>query len=213
MSMRFAPLFIGVSMLVFGLITNNLTYLMVFIGMAIAIPIVVYILYFVFDGLLAKKFPSMVLFEPDAKNDYYGSMFPAKGDGNLPPYMWYSMITFLMTYLFINALDIYNYDVKNISQTKEDARKTKAVVGMIASSIVLIVMLYFRSTYMAVSETPLGQIILALAAGSFAYSWHSFLASCSSPKKNVHLDDLYSVKNNIISAVGDVKKICVAREN
>ena len=54
-AMKYAPLFIGLTLLVFGLITNNLAYLMSFAGMFLIIPIIVYVLYFIFDVLIAKK--------------------------------------------------------------------------------------------------------------------------------------------------------------
>lgn len=210
-TMKFAPLFIGVTLLVFGLITNNLAYLMSFLGMFIFMPIIVYVLYYIFDMFISKKYPSMLLFDPSADADEFGIMFPKLGEKNSPPYMWYSMIVFFMGYLFINAKDIYDYKIKNISQAKEDVRKIRAVIGMIVSILVLLLFLSFRSSTMLIPETQLGLVILGLASIGFAYGWHTFLTGCSSAEKNVHLDDLYSIKTNVVAV--QPRNICIAKEN
>jgi hypothetical protein len=210
-AMKYAPLFIGLTLLVFGLITNNLAYLMSFAGMFVIIPIIVYVLYFIFDVLIAKKYPAMRLFDEAASGNAYAFIIPSQTDGQaVAPFMWYTMIMFFMGYLIINAKALYDYEVKNISQTKEDTRKIRSLIGMIASSIVLVCLLSFRSSYMAVPETAVGLVVLGIAAVAFALGWFDFLSSCSSPAKNVHLDDLYGIKTNILTP--SPRKVCVARE-
>ena len=210
-AMKYAPLFIGLALLVFGLITNNLAYLMSFAGMFLIIPIIVYVLYFVFDVLIAKKYPAFRLFEEGISGNQYAFIMPLETDGQATaPFMWYAMIMFFMSYLIINGKALYDYEVKNISQTKEDSRKMRSLIGMIVSSIVLIALLSFRTSYMAVPETAVGLVVLGIAAIAFAFGWFDFLASCSSPAKNVHLDDLYGIKTNILTP--SPRKICVARE-
>lgn len=203
-TLKYAPLFIGIVFTVFGLVAANFSYLMVAIGMFIGVPALMYVMDLVI-GLINRvgsKSWSLYIEEALIGADYgFLKGNPIAG----APYMWYPLMTFILSYLFINAADLYSaYDDK-------PAVKGKASIGMLISAVSFAALMYSYSALSKFSENVYGLIVVFIFTVAFAYGWHKFLKGCSSQEKNIHLDDLYGVKTNIVKVDAlSTKKVCVA---
>lgn len=212
-TIKFAPLFIGVALLVFGLISANWPYVLLFIGMFLLTPIIVYILYYLttlvnFTGKFFGKDLGLALWE---EGTAYGLLFPTAGDDTpaSAPFMWFAMFMFFMSYLFISARGLYNYTMKGSVPEKERARKMRAVIGMVAPIILTGAVLAYRSSRGLIMETELGLVVISGAVIYGAYLWNKMLVGCSSHP--VYLDDVYGVKTNIINPSLEKKTVCIAQ--
>ena len=202
-TLKYAPLFIGIIFAVFGLVAANYSYLMVAVGMFIGIPLIVYILDLLLSGVGKITGKDLTLYIEQVATKDYGFLKENPITGT--PYMWYPLMTFILSYLFINAADLYS------AYEDKPAVKAKASIGMFISATSFLVLMYMYSALSGFPENVYARIGLFIIICGFAYGWHKFLKGCSSQEKNIHLDDLYGVKTNIIKVdVMATKKICVA---
>lgn len=202
-TLKYAPLFIGIVFVVFGLVAANYSYLMVAVGMYIGVPLVIAILQFLLAGIgkITGKELSLYIEQVAVKDYGFLKENPLQGT----PYMWYPLMTFILSYLFINAADLYS------AYEDKPAVKAKASIGMFISAASFLVLMYAYSALSGFPENVYAHVGLFIIIGGFAYGWHKFLKGCSSQEKNIHLDDLYGVKTNIIKVDAlATKKVCVA---
>lgn len=200
-TLKYAPLFIGIVFTVFGLVAANYSYLMVAIGMFIGVPALMYILELVINIINRVGSKTWSLYVEEATDFGFLKGNPIAG----APYMWYPLMTFILSYLFINAADLYG------AYEDKPAVKGKASIGMLISAVSFVVLMYSYSVFSKFSENVYGRIVIFIFTMRFAYGWHKFLKGCSSQEKNIHLDDLYGVKTNIVKVDAlATKKVCVA---
>jgi hypothetical protein len=204
-TLKYAPLFIGIVFTVFGLVAANYSYLMVAIGMFIGVPALMYILELVIGLINRVGSKSWSLYVEEAASASADLGFLKGNPVAGAPYMWYPMMTFILSYLFINAVDLYS------AYEDKPAVKGKASIGMLISAVSFVVLMYSYSVFSKFSENVYGRIVIFIFTVAFAYGWHKFLKGCSSQEKNIHLDDLYGVKTNIVKVDAlATKKVCVA---
>jgi hypothetical protein len=184
--LQFLPLFTGSSLLTIGSASANYSFLYVFLGMFVLVPLAVIIL---------AAIPFLALFKGSE------SIFPivsSTADAAGISY-GYSMMIFFFSYLITNAA----YIIKTNSEAVVRGRMS---ISIIIAGISALTYLFMRiKNFSKVPESTLGLVVLGLAAAGLGYSWYYLLYSCN--KSNVA--DIYGVENNIAISKAE-NKVCVA---
>ena len=184
--LQFLPLFTGSSLLTIGSASANYSFLYVFLGMFVLVPLAVMIL---------AAIPFLALFKGSE------SIFPivsSTADAAGISY-GYSMMIFFFSYLITNAA----YIIKSNSEAVVRGRMS---ISIIIAGLSALTYLFLRvKNFSKVPESTLGLVVLGLAAAGLGYSWYYLLYSCN--KSNVA--DIYGVENNIAISKAE-NKVCVA---
>ena len=196
--MRFMPLFLATSMLVFSLISANYSMLLVWVGMFVAVPLAVIIL-----DYIASKI-RLPLFNKEQANEFHG-FFQGFGfkETAAPPYVSNAILVFFFAYLFFNGLSVYNDQQKNNNDALKTKNTVKAIIGMAGALFLALLILIFKAKYIGFSENISAIFILIPAMIGLAYGWNLFLKSCANS------NDLYGAVSNKFAP--QTTKICVAK--
>jgi hypothetical protein len=213
---RSLPICLFITIGLFGAVQGNANYILFATGLGLGAPAAAVCLNMLFEFIFTKidgwtentthsywlipNGASCTLFEVLSKNP----LSPMNG----VPTVWTVMIAFFFTYIFTNALTIYNYDVPSKADpTLVAARKTRCVMSMIFIVAFFIIVLIGRLSIMH-CETALGLIIGLLTGGTLGYYWYIFASSCGLGQ----FDDIFGISNRLLSSVAagnSAPQICV----
>jgi hypothetical protein len=196
-TMRFMPLFLAASMIVFGLISANYSMLLVWLGMYVLVPLAVIILAFIAGKIRLPLFKDV---GDRAYSFFQGVAFSEQGTAT--PYVSNSILVFFFAYLFFNGLSVYQDQEQNPNDMTKTKNRIKGVIGMVGSILLLGLVFLFKYRQMGFSEKPVAFIVLFPAIIGLAYGWNDFLRSCASS------NDLYGAVSNKFAP--QTSKICVA---
>ncbi len=184
---QFLPLFTGSSLLTIGTASANYSFLYVFLGMFVLIPLAIIIL---------SAIPYITLFKGSE------SIFPivsSSMEGAGSASYGYSMMIFFFAYLITNAAYI-------IKSNNESVVRGRMSISIFIAGLSALAYLFLRiKNFGKVPESVLGFVVLGLVSAGLGYSWYYLLYSCD--KSNVA--DIYGVENNIAVSKAD-NKVCVS---
>ena len=212
---RSLPIMIFGTFLLLGTFQGNINFILFAVGLGIFAPTVAVIVNILTEFLLKtlddtlgadhtywliKNGASATLFETMSKEP----LSPM----NSVPTVWMVMTTFIYSYLFLNAYDIYNRAApKWADPVSLNGRKTRCAMSMFVICVLFVVTVIGR---MAVThaESILG-LIIGSALGIFTgYVWYNFLRNCGMGQ----FDDIFGITNRLLSreASGNsAPKVCV----
>lgn len=201
---RSLPTILGGASLFLGLTQGNVNWLFFFVGMFVLVPLAVFItngsVELLFSVLPSSLVPPAALWKvPQGAAEACGLLLSAKTPAGTPadtivvPTIWMSMIAFFFTYIFSNALKLYNKDPANgSSSAKVSARKNQALLSMI--TVVALAVIFTVLRYGTSCETGLGITVAWLLGGGLGYGWYSFMRSCGLGR----LDDIFGISNRLL---------------
>jgi hypothetical protein len=112
---------------------------------------------------------------------------------NVVPSFWMSMIAFFFTYLYVNAIHLYDkQETSKAPKIAVAARKSQAIVSMIVVMGLAILTTILR--YGTSCETGLGILVSWILGYGLGYGWYKFMRSCGLGR----LDDLFGITNRIL---------------
>lgn len=112
---------------------------------------------------------------------------------NTVPSFWMSMMAFFFSYLFSNALKLYNIQENSKAPKNQvTARKSQAVTSMFVIVALGILTTIVRSA--TTCETFLGILVSWILGGYLGYVWYDFMRGCGLGR----LDDLFGISNRIL---------------
>jgi hypothetical protein len=198
---RGLPTILAGTTLVLGLTQGNVNFLFFFIGLAIMTPTLNLLLNILLEFIfvrLHKYIPQDVWIAQDA-TAIQCRMFPFFKSDQPPepfsvvPSFWLSMMAFFYSYMFVNALSLYQRqgDSKAAPELKA-ARKNQALISMVLICALLIVTFIVR--YSTGCEKGLGVFFSLLLGGWGGYGWYKFMVNCGLGR----LDDLFGIANRML---------------
>jgi len=217
---RSLPICLFITIGLFGSVQGNANYILFAVGLGLLAPAVAVSLNMLFELIFSKidqwaentthsywlipNGASCTLFETLSNNPL--------NPMNSVPTVWTVMIAFFFTYIFTNALTIYNHDVPSKADpTLVAARKTRCVMSMIFIVAFFIIVLIGRFSIMH-CETGLGAVLGLLTGGTLGYYWYQFSRMCGLGQ----FDDIFGISNRLLSSVAagnSAPQICVPVAN
>jgi hypothetical protein len=173
--LRLFPNTMAITMFVVGMTTGKIAWILAAIGgilVVIAIGTIQYLLSKV--GLGDSSIPGFDVVEACSL------IPPMKDDGYVyTPSLWASLTTFFLTYILVNAVNVYtappghgsNKDVIGVQQ-----RKGIGIVSIFA--VVILFLFLMAARYYTQCEKWYGMIFGAVIGAGIAYGWWRFLGAC-----------------------------------
>lgn len=216
MSLKELPLIISAASLFLGIAEGNMNLLMLFVGEGIAAPLAAGIVGFILNFILGH-IDSFFGLTGSNTGSYWttrasdvGGLIGYSNSGpplvSAVPTYWLVMVLFFFSYLFINALSLYQQPAtEGADSDKVESRKSQAVISM---GLILVVGLcvILAHFFLQGGETILGVIVAALVAVPLAYGWFKWLETCSLGR----LEDLFGIRARLLpeSAVDEAPVVC-----
>jgi hypothetical protein len=215
---RSLPTILAGAAVFLGMTQGNVNFLFFSFGMIVLVPLVASIVNGSFELLISalpSAFvpPTSMWSVPQGLAEACGLLLSAKVPSGAPsnvivvPTIWMSMIAFFFTYIFSNALNLYNKEPGNGSaQAKVSTRKSQAVLSMI--TVVALASVFTLIRYGTSCETGLGITVAWLLGGGLGYGWYSFMRSCGLGR----LDDIFGITNRVLpvqSTEDNAPTVCV----
>jgi 4-hydroxybenzoate polyprenyltransferase len=196
---RSLPAILGAMLLILSATEANYNVLFFFFGFWIFTPLITLLL----NGLLELFFSwakfDQVFWAPEFSGSATCSIFTTKlGEISNPistvPSFWLSMMIFFFTYLFMNALQLYERDpAQGSNDVQVKARKFKAATSMAILILVTIMIIWLRYSLTA-CETALGVGVSAICGIGAGYTWFTFMSRCGLGR----LEDVFGVAASIV---------------
>ncbi len=201
------PLIITGTLFVLGLVTVNTAYLWVTMG-AIVTATCVWLLQLLFTFILIKK-PDWASIFSVSPNEFCSILTTGKQTGliNVTPSYWLSILFFFATYVFMNALRIYNKPPGSQSTADPDTLNNRQFQASMCMGLVVVftfILFYLRLKYAWGCEKILG-IILSLGAIGIGIGWFNLLADCGEDRAF----DLFGILGRIMPASTTTAQACV----
>jgi hypothetical protein len=195
---RSLPVILGGSLLILGLTQGNFNFLFFFVGVMILAPTAA----FLFNGLLELVIPKgwheiFFMGNGTAEQCSIFTVFPPNGAPtaiNTVPSFWMTSMAFFFSYLFFNALKLYNKQSSSKApQAAVNARKSQAMTSMLIIVAVGILFTILRYAKFC-CETGLSMFISWGLGIGLAYGWYEFMRACGLGR----LDDIFGINNRIL---------------
>jgi hypothetical protein len=219
------PMIITGTLMILGLAQVNTAYLFLTLGI-FALFFGVFLLQLLFSALtvsdelrpwLAKPTREVCSILDEGATKLFSApsttrVDPLKGMTLVTPSYYLSFVIFFFSYIFFNALHLYNKDPGPAAASNPDGvnnRQYQAVIGMILCIVALLAFLVIRYYFFS-CETGLG-FILSLPAGYFAYLWYSILVDCGEDR----MSDMFGIIGRLLPQSMDSQQpvACVAGSN
>ena len=173
----------------FTIAFGNLGMLSLFFGHAIFVPLLVFILR-IFTYMLTTVKPGLKSWVYVGSSDI-GQLVPSavirEEQFNVAPSYWVAHVVFFFSYLFSNALDIYNLPPASEAATEEwrvENRKARATMIMTFSVGILLALLYVR--YKATKlETKFGLFVGLATVPWVAYGFYRLMTLAGVRKMDI----------------------------
>lgn len=206
------PVVLSTTILVLGITQGNLNLLFFFVGLGIVAPLVSFLSNIALEFLFTKLSVPPNLWQMAAGNAEQCILFTKTTSSlaetmNVVPSYWITMMAFFFTYLFTNALDLYNKQSSSKASTAAvDARKSQTMISMITIIITGIIFTIFR--FSTGCESGLGVTVSLVIGVLLANGWHAFMRQCGLGR----LDDVFGISNRLLplqSYEGPDNTVCV----
>ena len=202
------PLIITGTLLVLGLVTVNTAFLWVSFG-AIVTAVAVFIVQLLFSLIYSKK-PEWASYFAVPSNEFCNILTTTgklTGQINVSPSYWYSILFFFMSYLFMNALQIYNKPAGSQATAEPDTLNNRQFQASMCMGLILLVsaiMIIVRMTYSRGCETLIG-FLLSLGAIGIGIGWFNALVDCGEDRAF----DMFGILGRIMPASTVEPQACV----
>jgi hypothetical protein len=191
---QFLPLFTGSSLLTIGTATANYSFLYLFIGMYVLLPLIMIVL----DTVTIGKFTTYLFSRSESIFPIVESTGAGAGAGAGLSY-GYAMMIFFFSYLITNAA----YLIRSNEDSVVRGRASIAILIVLLSALAYI---FLKIKNMGkIAESPLGLALIGLGAVGLGYSWYYLLYSCNKSS----LADVFGVENNVAVSKSN-NTVCVA---
>ena len=200
---RSLPVILAGTTLLLGATQGNFNFLFFFVGLFVLAPTAALIV----NGLtelafvnvpILKLIPDILWLVPGGAGAQCALFsMPLSGDVSIAmnsvPTYWMTIMAFFYSYLFQNALSLYEQQASSKAPANAiSARKAQA--GMCMAIIVALAIITTILRYATACETALG-IIVAWGLGiGIGVGWYSFMKACGLGR----LDDLFGINNRIL---------------
>lgn len=209
------PLALGGTMLIIGLMSANYAILFLLFGFLIFTPITSMVINLFFDFIITIAgygstsiggFLSSI-FQAN-RTDMCDLIIPFPGTSKLNSSTavtttWMSMITFLLSYLLFNAIELLNRSPEYPPTASDDDKKqidqgaslrvTQAMMSIIMICLLALILFFIR--YRSGCETIAGSIITILVFTGFARAWFKMLSSVGDDR----LSDIFGIANRLLT--------------
>jgi hypothetical protein len=200
---RSLPVILAGTTLILGATQANFNFIFFFVGLFILAPTAALLTNglteFAFANIpFINQIPQNLWLVPGAGGAQCSLLsMPLSGEPSTPmnavPTYWMTIMAFFFTYLFQNALNLYEYQADSKAPaTAVSARKSQAAMSMFI--VVALAILTTILRYATTCETGLGLVFawgLGIGIGS---AWYSFMRACGLGR----LDDLFGINNRIL---------------
>jgi hypothetical protein len=168
------PIYIALTSIVFFIGSANIAYMFMAISLILIVPAVVALLRVAVGAI---GFPDWFVKIPaTAQNPSY----------------WLTSTVFIISYLFMNAYDLYNKEAPEKAPThKVAARKSQAVIAMI--SILAIGLLLVGVRIYGAQESIAGVLVGVGAGIGVSYAIYNFMTSCG----GLRIADLFGIAGRL----------------
>lgn len=170
--LRLFPNMMMITLFVVGMATGKIPWIFAAIGGIIVVFAIVALQYLMSKtGLSDRSIPGFDVVEAC-------SLIPSmKGDEYVyTPSLWVSLTTFFLTYILVNATNIYTAKGNSKDAMAIQQRKGIGMISIFAVVILFIFMMIAR--YFTNCEKWYGMLFGALIGGSIAYGWWHLLSAC-----------------------------------
>jgi hypothetical protein len=200
---RSLPVILAGTTLLLGATQANFNFLFFFVGLFILAPTAALVI----NGLTELAFvnipyinqiPQNLWLVPGAGGAQCSLLsMPLSGQSSIPmnavPTYWMTIMAFFFTYLFQNALNLYEYQANSKAPANAvSARKSQAAMSMFIVVVLAILTTIMR--YATSCETGLGMVIAWAVGIGIGSGWYSFMRACGLGR----LDDLFGINNRIL---------------
>ena len=205
------PIILGGISLLLACSTANTGFAILATCLALIVPFVTYLLNLASPvlikiiQLIASWFTSEI---PQFANQAAAICRIAPSPDTMPaasfPSYWMASIVFFFTFVFMNGLSLYNFAAnQDAADDKVSSRKTHAIIGMAASIILGLLLMYWR--FNTGCENGLGTI-MSLAFAGLAVGLFKFFDGCGL----LRVVDLYGIGARLlpISATAAPTQVC-----
>jgi hypothetical protein len=200
---RTLPILLASTIFLLGFAQGNANYLLFATGFAIVTPFFAWLTNIVTEFVLSKTgldtgiwngFSSTLTTSASSACLFTARPTgPYSGHVNLTPTYWYTMMIFFLTYLFLNAYDLYNREQSDSApKVSVDARKGQAIAAMTIVCILGIALSILR--WGTACETVLGMLVGFGIGIGIAQAWFTLVRNCGMGR----LDDLFGISNRIL---------------
>jgi len=173
----------------------NLGVIILFLGQLLIVPIAVIILHMV----------TWILPGTHVANSDIAMLIPSSyesivtgGKINVAPSYWIAHVVFLCSYIFSNALKVYNMDpVKTNTAWRIMNRKARSKMIMILTAVILTLLILIR-LYTTQAETVFGTIIGLAAFIPLGYGWYEVAI-----KSGAQNGDIFGIVQQMIPSIED----------
>jgi hypothetical protein len=165
-----------------GMVQGNVALLVLFLGQAIAVPLLSSTLNKILQFLSKQtglfNTTAITILDTDVCQ-----LFPTATPGtdfvDAAPTAWLAQVVFFFSFLMSNAAALYSRkEREGADPEKVTRRKTQALFSLILSSLALFALLFIRAFYTGCETLP-GALIGATVLGSFGYGWYKLAEACS----------------------------------
>lgn len=204
--LRFFPNMMIVTLMVLGITTGRVTWILVALG-----AIIVVIATVTTQNLVARL--TSITASTDSAVLEACSLIPIFGtEYAATPSLWVALSTFFATYIFMNANNIYTQTPARVNKDKMavQQRKGMGLISMFAILILFVLIMFPR--WRSTCETLLGMLTGIIIGGLGGYGWWSILHACGS---NVFPDihgvmlglNPESLRTNPVACITNVKTV------
>lgn len=202
------PLIITGTLIILGLITVNTAFLWVSFG-AILTASAVFIVQLIFNLILIKvpQYTDLFCVPPNDFCSILTTTGKATGAVNVSPSYWYSILFFFMTYLFMNANQIYNTPAGAQSTTDPDTYNNRQFQASMCMGLIVLFTVIFvimRVKYASNCETIIG-LLLSTGAIGIGYAWFNALVDCGENRAF----DLFGILGRILPPSTVAPQACI----
>lgn len=201
-SFRGLPVLLGGAVLFLGLTQGNFNLLFFFSGMFIVATTAAMVVNGLWEMIFSNT-PSWLtipasLWQTTAGNAEACNLFTIGFSDktvmmNTVPSFWMTMMAFFFSYLFSNAMKLYNMQENSKApKIQVTARKSQAITSMFVIVAVALVTTILR--FSTSCETLLGIMGSWALGGYLGYAWYEFMRGCGLGR----LDDLFGISNRIL---------------
>lgn len=201
---RSLPVLLAGAILTLGLTQANYNLLFFFVGLFLITPVATLLFNMIIEFVLGlpifanyidKTFWSAIANTEQCNlfsTPVFGTSISNEPITVVPSY-WMTILAFFFSYLFSNAVNLYEKPAtKNAPAAEVNARKNQSVLSMIV--LIVCAVLFSILRYGTTCETAFGIVTSWLLGGSLAYGWYEFMRSCGFGR----LDDLFGISNQML---------------
>lgn len=167
-----------------GSLQGNVGLLVLFLGHLTAVPLTAFMSNTLLEFLFKKMGSPGSMDWIQVDNSDICSLVPGKTDYGVPflgvaPSLWVSHILFFFSFLLSNAIAIYTMKASETADAeKVDRRKSQALLSIVIASVLTVVLIGMRVTFVG-CERAFGIAVAVLLMAPLGYGWYRLARECS----------------------------------